>query len=247
MRIQVVSDTHCECGIPIHKQITPQPDVDVCVMAGDFDDATGGANVLNQLGEMFPKVVAVLGNHNFYNGNISNRAKRVREGIENPNVHLLDCDELRLNGVRFLGCVLWSDLNNDDWFVKQACKRINDFYMINDGDARFTPTALMRRHKEEKQWLELMLHEHSVGLPTVVVTHFLPSLLSCDKRYAGQVLNHYFAANCDDLVLDSGVKYWINGHTHTPCDYMIGDTRVVCNPRGYPNENKVYNELILEI
>jgi predicted phosphodiesterase len=29
---------------------------------------------------------------------------------------------------------------------------------------------------------------------------------------------------------------WIHGHTHTPCQYVVGDTRVICNPIGYPRE-----------
>jgi hypothetical protein len=33
------------------------------------------------------------------------------------------------------------------------------------------------------------------------------------------------------------IKYWIHGHTHTHFDYKIGECRVICNPRGYPNEN----------
>jgi hypothetical protein len=26
---------------------------------------------------------------------------------------------------------------------------------------------------------------------------------------------------------------WTHGHTHHEFDYMVGSTRVVCNPRGY--------------
>jgi hypothetical protein len=29
------------------------------------------------------------------------------------------------------------------------------------------------------------------------------------------------------------IKLWTHGHTHDPFDYMVGKTRVVCNPRGY--------------
>ena len=29
------------------------------------------------------------------------------------------------------------------------------------------------------------------------------------------------------------MKLWIHGHVHNNFDYMIGDTRVICNPRGY--------------
>jgi len=29
------------------------------------------------------------------------------------------------------------------------------------------------------------------------------------------------------------IKLWTHGHMHNASDYMIGETRVVCNPRGY--------------
>jgi len=35
------------------------------------------------------------------------------------------------------------------------------------------------------------------------------------------------------------IKLWTHGHTHEEFDYMVGTTRVVCNPRGYINyENR---------
>ena len=33
-------------------------------------------------------------------------------------------------------------------------------------------------------------------------------------------------------------KLWIHGHSHDRCDYLLGKTRVVANPLGYPNEVK---------
>jgi hypothetical protein len=32
------------------------------------------------------------------------------------------------------------------------------------------------------------------------------------------------------------IKLWTHGHTHHPFDYVIGECRVVCNPRGYHQE-----------
>ncbi len=38
------------------------------------------------------------------------------------------------------------------------------------------------------------------------------------------------------------IKLWTHGHTHEDFDYMIGTTRVFCNPRGYINyESKADN------
>jgi hypothetical protein len=29
----------------------------------------------------------------------------------------------------------------------------------------------------------------------------------------------------------------VHGHTHSPFDYQVGATRIVCNPKGYSGEN----------
>jgi hypothetical protein len=38
-------------------------------------------------------------------------------------------------------------------------------------------------------------------------------------------------------VIESRAALWIHGHVHTAQDYRLGETRVLCNPRGYPVEN----------
>ena len=37
----------------------------------------------------------------------------------------------------------------------------------------------------------------------------------------------------DILILASGAAVWCHGHIHNSADYMIAETRVICNPRGY--------------
>ncbi len=41
---------------------------------------------------------------------------------------------------------------------------------------------------------------------------------------------------------------WVHGHTHDSCDYHVGATRVVCNPKGYEYENKAFDpELVVRV
>jgi Icc-related predicted phosphoesterase len=52
----------------------------------------------------------------------------------------------------------------------------------------------------------------------------------------------------EQMILALNPRLWIHGHTHTSFDYMIGDTRVVANPHGYPGENEEFNpSVIVEI
>jgi Icc-related predicted phosphoesterase len=54
--------------------------------------------------------------------------------------------------------------------------------------------------------------------------------------YATDPLNPAFGSNLDRTINASGAVLWVHGHIHYATDYVIGRTRVVNNPRGYPNE-----------
>jgi len=69
---------------------------------------------------------------------------------------------------------------------------------------------------------------------TVVVTHHAPSERSVAPKYAGQILNHAYFSHMDDMIEAAKPAIWVHGHVHSSFSYKIGETRVVCNPRGYP-------------
>ena len=69
----------------------------------------------------------------------------------------------------------------------------------------------------------------------IVVGHHAPSRLSTHPRYAHDILmNGCYSSPLDDIMMENAeIVLWTHGHTHEDFDYMIGTTRVVCNPRGY--------------
>jgi Icc-related predicted phosphoesterase len=69
----------------------------------------------------------------------------------------------------------------------------------------------------------------------VVVTHHAPTPISIAECYRFDTLmNGAFASDLSEFILDRPqIKLWTHGHMHNVSDYMVGDTRVVCNPRGY--------------
>ena len=71
-----------------------------------------------------------------------------------------------------------------------------------------------------------------------MITHQAPSFLSVEPKWQSSEINHFFAIHLDDIVEAIGAKLWVHGHMHSGFDYPIGDTRVVCNPKGYPGEKQ---------
>jgi Icc-related predicted phosphoesterase len=71
----------------------------------------------------------------------------------------------------------------------------------------------------------------------VVLTHHAPSKLSTHPRYKHEVLMNggYSSDLTEFITARPQIKLWTHGHTHEDFDYVVGDTRIVCNPRGYIN------------
>jgi hypothetical protein len=162
----------------------------------------------------------------------------LRDAARGSAVRLLDCGELVLQGVRFLGCTLWTDysLATDQQrpTVIEAARKLNpDYQLIRNGTRNFSPEdaiALCARHRS---WLVAKLAEPFSG-KTAVITHFAPHPLSIAPAYVGHPSNPAFVLDLSEIMGKAAL--WIHGHTHTFFDYPMRGTRVICNPRGYPGE-----------
>ena len=233
MKIYVLSDLHLEFS----NFSSTETGADVVVLAGDIDLGIAGADWAAAVFPDIP-VIYVPGNHEYYGGDIKFRSGMWEDVAD--NVHILDNGSIEIESVRFLGCTLWTDFklfgDGDDWFAMQRAKQsIEDFASIKYGDRLFTPQHSVLLHEESKAWLKVELQQEFQG-PTVVVTHHLPATKSVAPRYATDPLSLSFASKCERLIEEYEPELWIHGHTHVPCDYELYETRVVCNPRGYPGE-----------
>lgn len=110
---------------------------------------------------------------------------------------------------------------------------IEDGYKFKEEDSVFCPEDSVQDHKEFLFFLCSRLEEGTH--PVIVVGHHAPSTLSTHEWYYDDVLtNGAYSSDISELILDNPrIKLWTHGHTHHPFDYMIGSTRIVCNPRGY--------------
>jgi len=98
----------------------------------------------------------------------------------------------------------------------------------------FSPVDAFDDHKKMLGYIQSVI-EGKFDQKFVVVGHHAPSRLSTHPRYKHDTLmNGAYSSSLDDFIVDHPqIKLWTHGHTHEDFDYMLGSTRVVCNPRGY--------------
>lgn len=230
MKLHILNDLHTE-----FEDFDPsETNADVIVLAGDVGVGMEG---LHWVEDRFPdkSVIYVPGNHEFYHHDI---ALIDEMKAQTPNhIHVLNDDQIVIDGVRYLGSVLWTDFalfgEADKFFaIKQARQQMTDFSIIQNTSKRFTPEDAIKLHTASRDWLTAMLNEPFDG-KTVVVTHHAPSSRSVHQRYASSLLTPAFASNLEDLMDKDRVALWVHGHMHESFDYEVYGTRVVCNPRGY--------------
>lgn len=241
MKIWLFSDLHLEYDDL--RQPLAIPDADVCVVAGDLCRApANGVHWLSKHIAPSMPCVYVAGNHEYYKGSI-------REGLEDghiaaaqfTNVHFLENEAVIIDGVRFLGATLWTDYQIEGHrrlAMFNARERMNDHKQIarqRNPWQRFVPEMAYRMHRDTRRFIETALKADPIK--TVVITHHLPHAESVPQRFNGDLLNAAYGSDLSDVIEEGRPALWVHGHTHDSCDYQISATRVVCNPRGYDDEN----------
>jgi len=187
----------------------------------------------------FPHVVYIAGNHEFYHGKWVKGIQYLRdECAKFPNVHFLECDSIKIDDVTFVGGTLWTNMNKGDPLTLHAVRdMMNDFSIIKNDEKGYTnlkPADTVIRHRQTLDYIKSVVAEkHDEKF--VVVGHHSPSFQSVYESYRHETLmNGAYHSDLSEFILDHPqIKLWTHGHTHHCFDYVIGETRIVCNPRGY--------------
>lgn len=232
MKLLILSDLHQEFS-PYQHQI---PECDVVVLAGDIGTKFMGLNWAKTLDK---KVVYILGNHEYYGTKMSSHYRKMVEAADGTNVNFGNNVTVLIDGVRFLLTTCWTDYElygNGPLAEWNAQQNLNDFREIRTGPEHGYRKILARdiriEHQLSKMWLLDELAKPFDG-KTVVVTHHAPSELSVAEQYLNDPLTPAYASRLENVMLYNDITLWVHGHNHNSSDYMIGDTRVVCNPQGY--------------
>ena len=112
---------------------------------------------------------------------------------------------------------------------------IQDGMKMKEEVSIFSPLDAVDEHVKCLAYIQTVYENQPPWKTVIVVGHHTPSTKSCHPRYAhDDLMNGGYHSDLSEFILDRpAIKLWTHGHTHEDFDYMIGECRVVCNPRGY--------------
>lgn len=305
MKIAVCSDVHLEFG-PL--TLENPGDVDVLILSGDilverdldeWNDAqveSGFARhrstmyhtFFQECSQRFKHVIYIAGNHEHYHGDFKFTLSELKKKFAYlKNVHVLDKEVVTIDGIKFVGSTLWTNMNNRDPLTLHAIgSMMNDFRIIKNSDryvyrnvpvyaynedgsvklddkgyqmqigmkkkeevSKFSPEDAVVENEKCFDFIKHVVSEAKEGEKIVVVGHHTPSQQSCHPRYAhDQLMNGGYHNSYEEYIMDHPqIVLWTHGHTHERYDYMIGDTRIICNPRGYVGHEQISLDFELKV
>lgn len=259
MHIQLLSDLHLEENSAFQPQRAPG--ADVLVLAGDIGSYQGGSALsalgdedfgLGRFADWPVPVIVVPGNHEYDTLDFDATHARLRATCERLGLIWLERETIVLHGVRFVGTTLWADFDAlaprgptaslaDQLQARHKAFRAADYYLriaaTTRGGAPFLAEQIREHALVCQAWLRAALAEPFDG-PTVVVTHFAPSLRSADPRYGLRPGTAGFCNALDELLPLADL--WLHGHLHCAIDWRddSGRCRVVANPLGYEKKGE---------
>jgi Icc-related predicted phosphoesterase len=198
----------------------------------------------------FKHVIYIMGNHEHYHGKFDKSAAVIREtlGYLNiRNVHLLDRDTVEIDGVHFVGGTMWTDCNKGDPMTQYHLEHcMTDFRVIRiagENFKKFLPMRTVIEFTKTRDYFKTVIDNLPKDSKIVVCSHHAPSHLSIHEIYKNDTLmNGGYSSDLSEFILDRPqIRAWTHGHMHNNFDYVVGDTRVMCNPHGYPGENDQFD------
>ncbi len=261
INIQLLSDLHLET----HPHFVPEvaPTADILVLAGDVGSYQPGSMLMDHADADFGlarfstrrdlaawpvPVFFVPGNHEYDGMPFEEAHERLQETCERLQIIWLQQRVHVVNGVRLIGCTLWSDFEalvpqqgplTQQLKAREKAERAANFYLRKTGTTfkgeAFLSDAVRAQALDDQAWLAQTLSEPFSG-PTVVVTHFAPTLKSADPRYGLTPGTAGFCNALDHLLPKANL--WLHGHLHCAQDYVHMGCRVAANPLGYARKNE---------
>ena len=240
-KIQFVSDLHLE--FPQNRQYLQdhplQVTGDILLIAGDSAyldlpnsnlDTYGSYSFWDWASRHYQQVIVCLGNHDFYaHYDLSTMPDSYCRQIRH-NVHAYYNSVVSIGDIDIIISTLWSKIEPCDAFFTE--RNVSDFYQIKYNGHRLTAEDFNREHARCFQFIQQAVVE-SKAKTKIVLTHHVPTHLCTAQEFCGSTINGAFTVELGEYIVDSGIDYWIYGHSHRNIDAQIGGTRILSNQLGY--------------
>jgi Icc-related predicted phosphoesterase len=225
-------------------------DVDVILLGGDIHYSPDGLGAMlaeiRQSQHEATRIVVVPGNGEYVRQELGESRDRYRAAVAAvPNTTWLDDETLLLpGGLRIVGSTLWSEVAEGD--IGHYTKLLADHGHKGVDDIRLGGRYLTLRdtnelHATAREFIarELGALSDEERAKTIVCTHFWPTLRPwtddtgrpLDSSQEETQWLHMIGSGLDDLIAESGPRFWLCGHAHTTHQVTIGATLVASNPR----------------
>ena len=239
MKLRYFSDLHLEFIKPnklkhFINKILPGLD-EICILAGDIGNPykSNYDTFMNFMSKNFKKTFVIAGNHEYYNKRktlyeTNSFLKNYFEQFE--NISFLNNQYEIYENYCFIGTTLWSKITNPMY-------KINDAYQIPNFDH-------IQYNELNDECVDFLKNALKKNDNCIIITHHIPSESLVNTKYKTPDMlpyNQWFYCDMDEFIKvnKDKIKCWFYGHTHIPSDGIINDIPFLCNPIGYPNENKI--------
>lgn len=265
MLIRLFSDIHLEFGrnykIPsasnfFVSEMETDKDTVLC-LAGDICSIKSNnyhISFFESLRDRFKEVLYIPGNHEYYNGSLDTIDDKLQKMCDDYGITFLQNKSIDIDNITFIGATLWTNLKKCDPLEQfNISNTMNDYRKIRFGNAsnayqhRFNILRHQQLHDLHLSFIKSQL-QNNINKPVVVMTHHTPSIKSIHEQYRKySKSNRAYYSDLDDMIEEFQPLMWLHGHTHCGMDYKLFNTRVLCNPIGYPDEPSEWQDYLIEI
>jgi Icc-related predicted phosphoesterase len=227
----------------------------ILVLPGDLWECDkifsfNGWSWIATMSKRFKSVVFCLGNHDYWSTNFDKIHKKIAAHIQDQgltNVFCLENSSVTLDGIRFIGGTLWTDMQRGDPLaVMAATTTMNDFRYIRTGInySKFNTSTWLDAHRATRRFIFETLNSDAVT-PTVVLSHHLPSFMCISPAFEHGPYGPYYASTLDaeihDAAANTNLVAWFHGHTHDTCYQDKLGIPIIANPFGYLSSQEQFD------
>ena len=139
MKVQYLSDLHVDFSKHKFDNVN---NADVLIIAGDLGNGGSGVNNLikEQVCEKWDHVIMVAGNHEYYSSRKGFDYSATYRKYENQheNFHFLDNEIIVIDGIKFYGGTMWTDLSRTNPLDKiDIVTGMNDYLFTSESYTQY--------------------------------------------------------------------------------------------------------------